>query len=103
MATTAAAVVVSGSCWALLGAPYLARAVVGDTLGFTVLSAVLVARGRRLRHEAAVCLAGIGLVHLAGWGWPLALPSWAWAALFLVDLACYLALRAGLLRRPVRA
>lgn len=102
MATTAAAVAVSGSCWALLGAPYLARAVVGDTLGFTVLSAVLVARGRRLRHEAAVCLVAIGLVHLAGWAWPLALPSWAWAAVFLVDLACYLALRTGLLR-PVAA
>lgn len=96
--TTAAAVAVSGSCWAAFGAPYLARGVVGDALGLTVLAAVLLASGRRLRHEAMVCLAGIGLVHLAGWNWPLALPSAVWAGVFGVDLAVYLVLRARELR-----
>lgn len=96
--TTALAVVVSGSCWAVFGAPYLARGVVGDSLGVMVLAGALLLTGRRLRHEALLCLVGIGLVHLAGWEWPLGLPSAVWAAVFLVDVLLYLLLRAGVLR-----
>jgi hypothetical protein len=99
LATSAVAVVVSTWAFLAYGAPYLARGVVGDSLGFTVLLVPLVLRGRRGRHEALVCLAGIGLVHLLGWRWPLALPSTVWWAVFAVDLGTYLAVRWALLRR----
>jgi hypothetical protein len=93
MATTAVAVVVSSGAYVRYGAPYLALGVVGDSLGFTVLLIPLLLRGRRLRHEALVCLVGIGLVHLLGWTWPLAVSSVVWWSVFAVDLLIYVGVR----------
>ena len=91
--TTIAAAAVSSGAYLVGGFPYLARGVVGDLLGFAALG--LVARGARARveHEAAVCLAGIGLVLLANPGWPLVLPELAWWGLFTVGLAAYVLVR----------
>jgi hypothetical protein len=91
--TTAGAATLSTGLYLVYGAPYLARGVVGDSLGFAVLAVPLVARRRRLRHEALVCLAGIGVVSAAGADWPLRLPSAFWWSLVAVELAAYLALR----------
>jgi hypothetical protein len=93
IATTAAAVVVSGSAYAAWGSPYLARGVVGDLLGFAVLSVPLVALRRRLRHEALVCLAGIGLVLLLDPDWPLRYSDGRWWRAFAFGLVLYLGLR----------
>lgn len=75
------------------GHPYLARGVVGDLLGFAVLSTVLVSRRERARHEALVCLAGIAAVRIAGPRWPLALPPRLWWSAMAAGLASYLLLR----------
>jgi hypothetical protein len=87
------AAVVSGGLYLTLGEPYLARGVVGDSLGFAVLVAPLALRSRRARYEALVCLAGIGAVLVMRPTWPLTLPSAAWWAIFCVDLAFYLVVR----------
>ncbi|GAC1326648.1 MAG: hypothetical protein NVSMB13_11970 [Mycobacteriales bacterium] len=91
--TTVAAAVVSSGAYLVGGFPYLARGVVGDLLGFAALG--LVARGARARaqHEAAVCLAGIGLVLLVEPRWPLALPELAWWGLFTAGLTAYIRVR----------
>ncbi len=65
---------------------------VGDLVGFGLLAAVVVVRSARVRHEALVCLAGIGIVVLAA-------PQWVpqgrgWAA-FSVGLGAYVLLRRG--------
>ncbi len=99
VASTAAAVVISSACYLLLGDDYLARGVVGDSLGFAVLGAALLFRGRRLRHEALWCLAGIGVVHAIGVDWPLRLSPGLWWAVVAADLLAYLALRWLLLGR----
>lgn len=91
--TTAIAVLVSTGAYLSVGFPYLARGVVGDLLGLAVLG-VLGAAGRaRVEHEAAVCLAMIGLVVLAGPQWPLALSERTWWALFVAGLVVYVAVR----------
>ena len=91
--TTAVAALVSTGAYLGAGGPYLARGVVGDLLGFAVLGGVGAAARARVKHEAALCLALIGLVVLAGPQWPLALPEGAWWALFLLGLAAYVAVR----------
>jgi len=93
LATSAVAVVASVGAYLTQGSPYLARGVVGDLLGFAVLAMVGRRAGRRLRHEAFVCLAGIGLVLIAGPGWPLAIPDAVWWIAFVVGLAGFLAVR----------
>ena len=71
VASTVAATSVSASLYARLGAPYLARGVLGDLIGFAVLAGPLALRQRRLRHEALVCLGSIGVVVAARPRWPL--------------------------------
>jgi hypothetical protein len=93
IATTAVAVVVSGSAWAAWGSPYLARGVVGDVLGFGVLAVPLLVSRRRLRHEAMVCLAGIGVVLALHPQWPLRYGDGTWARSFAFGLVLYLGVR----------
>ncbi|MGH8998478.1 MAG: hypothetical protein ACRDY7_03715 [Acidimicrobiia bacterium] len=93
MATTVAALVVSGALYGLHGHPYLARGVLGDLIGLGALGFVVTVRGRRVRHEALCCLACIGAVHLWHPHWPLAVAGvWWWSAV-TVALGAYLALR----------
>ncbi len=99
LATTAVAAAASASLYLRYGHPYLARGVVGDVLGFTVLTGVLVHRRRRLRHEALVCLAGIGVLLAARPDWPLRHQSGTWWAVVGLALSGYLIARARLLRR----
>ncbi len=91
--TTAAAGVISTGAYVVDGAPYLARGVVGDLLGFAILAAVAAGSGKRLRHEAAVCLVCIGGVVGARPAWPLRLGEPVWWGLFLVGLGAYVVLR----------
>lgn len=63
--TTVAAAYVSTSAYVRHGRTYLAPGVGGDLIGFGVLWQVLRTRDARLRHEAALCLACIGLVTAA--------------------------------------
>jgi hypothetical protein len=91
--TTSLAAAVSTTAYLVAGHPYLARGVVGDLLGFTLLAGAGLAVGARIQHEAAVCLALIGLVVLIGPQWPLAVPEAAWWGLFVLGLAGYLAVR----------
>jgi len=85
--------VVSTGAYLGEGHPYLARGVVGDLLGFAVLGAVGPATHGRVKHEAAICLALIGLVVLAGPRWRPALAEPAWWALFFTGLGIYIAIR----------
>ena len=91
--TTGLAVVASSLAYALLGSPYLARGVVGDLVGFVVLAAVCLATRARLRHEALLCLAGIGLLLLVSPDWPLRVRDALWWPSFGVGLLGYLLLR----------
>lgn len=75
------------------GYPYLARGVVGDLLGFAVLTAAGVSLRSRVKHEALVCLALIGLVLLLDPQWPLQQGEPAWWALFTLGLSAYVMLR----------
>lgn len=93
VASTAVAALVSGAAYLSGGSAYLARGVVGDLLGFGVLAAAGLLTGRRLRHEAMLCLALIGVVVAAGPRWPLAVPEPVWWAAFAVGLAAYLLVR----------
>lgn len=98
LATTGAAAIVSAGLFVTYGGDYLARGVVGDLLGFAVLTAAAL-RGRRLRHEALVCLSGIGVVHVFAPRWPLSIGPAAWWTAFAVGLASYLIARWHGLRR----
>ena len=91
--TTVIAGVVSTSAYLRFGHPYLARGVLGDLLGFLVLAAAALAAGRRLRHEAALCLLLIGAVVLVHPSWPLRVSDAAWWLLFLGALVSYVGLR----------
>lgn len=96
--TTALAVVVSSGLYARYRHPYLARGVLGDIIGLVACSVALVARRKRLRHEAFVCLAAIGAVHLVRPRWPLRFAdalSWSGIALALTG---YLRFRQSVLR-----
>ena len=64
--TSAAAAYVSASAYVHHRRAYLVPGVVGDLIGFVVLSQVLRTRDARLRHEAALCLGCIGAVTAAG-------------------------------------
>lgn len=59
--TSALAAAVSSSMYVRHGQRYLGPGVLGDLLGFAVLSQVMGRRGARLRHEALLCLAAIGV------------------------------------------
>lgn len=91
--TTAVAVVASTSLYLRYRHPYLARGVVGDIAGLALASIPLVTRRRRLRHEAFVCLAAIGVVHATKVRWPLRFPEPVWWSAIAVALAAYLPLR----------
>ena len=92
-ATTTVAAVVSTGAYLNAGYPYLARGVVGDLLGFVLLAGIGLAVRARVKHEAAICLALIGLVVATGPQWPLALPEPAWWSLFFIGLAIYITVR----------
>ena len=91
--TTAAAGVISTGAYLIDGAPYLARGVVGDLLGFAILGAVAAGLRARLRHEAVLCLVCIGAVVAARPAWPLRLGEPVWWGLFGLGLAAYVVLR----------
>lgn len=88
--TTGVAVVASSTGYVLGGHAYLARGVVGDLVGFAVLLAVLLLTGRRLRHEALLCLALIGGVLLLDPQWPLRVGDGWWWAAWSAGLTAYL-------------
>lgn len=92
-ATTALATVVSTLLYLRHGHPYLARGVVGDLVGFAVLSGILAVRRRRARHEATVCLAAIGAVWCLHPDWPLRLHSTFWWAAVALGFGAYLTVR----------
>ncbi len=91
--TTLLAVVTSSALYLRQGTPYLSRGVVGDLAGFGVLGAVLVSSGNRLRHEAFVCMASIGVVLSLRPDWPLRVPQWALWSAVSAGLASYLGFR----------
>lgn len=92
-ATTAIAAVVSSAAYVAGGFPYLARGVVGDLTGFLLLGVAGAVVGARLKHEALICLALIGVVLLLDPQWPLRLSEPLWWGLFTIGLAAYLAVR----------
>jgi uncharacterized membrane protein len=91
--TSSVAALVSTAGYLQGGQPYLSRGVVGDVLGFAVAASVALRAGRRVRHEAAICLAAIGAVLLWDPQWPLRIGEAVWWAVFAVALAMYLFLR----------
>lgn len=93
IASSAIAAVISGGLYVRYGDPYLARGVVGDLVGFAVLSVPLMWHRIRFRHEAMVCLVGIGVVHATGMDWPTAVSSPTWWMAFTGGLGAYLAVR----------
>ena len=97
--TTGAAVVVSTTLYLRYRHPYLARGVVGDLLGFAVLGGCLAVRRQRARHEALVCLAGIGAVWCIRPIWPLRFSSTFWWVVVAVGLAIYVSMRQLVLTR----
>ena len=96
--TTAVAAAVSTGAYLAGGQAYLSRGVLGDLLGLLVLAAVGTRLQARLRHEALLCLALIGLVVAVGPRWPLTVAEPLWWALFLAGLSGYLVLRRRLCR-----
>lgn len=93
VATTAVAVVVSASLYLREGHPYLARGVVGDLLGFSLLSSPLIFKRRRARHEALVCLGSIAFVRALNPYWPLRRSSSFWWTSVAAGLLLYSAVR----------
>lgn len=89
LASTAIAAVISGGLYVRCGHPHLARGLVG----LAVLALPVVSHRARLRHEAMVCLVGIGVVHAADPQWPLQVESPGWWAAFGAGLAGYLLAR----------
>lgn len=83
----------SSAAYVTAGQPYLARGVVGDLAGLAALGVAGLAAGARVRHEAAVCLAGIGVVLLHDPQWPVRIAEPVWWGLFSVGLAAYVVVR----------
>lgn len=94
--STGVAAGVSTAAYVTLGQPYLARGVVGDLAGLGLLAVAGLVGHARVRHEAAVCLAGIGVVVVAAPQWPLRYGAVTWWVLFGAGLSAYLLLRRGL-------
>ena len=93
LVTTVVAVAVSSSLFIARGHAYLARGVIGDLAGLGFLSLVTVRQGRRVRHEALVCLAGIGAVLTMDPRWPLRVSGIVWWSAVIAAVAAYLTLR----------
>ncbi|MGH3452525.1 MAG: hypothetical protein ACRDQW_17850 [Haloechinothrix sp.] len=93
LASTTLAVGFSSGLYLVFGHPYLARGVLGDLLGLGVLTAVLIIRPRRLRHEAIVCFVGIGIVSAFRPDWPLSLPGIVWWGAAMAAVTAYVAVR----------
>ena len=91
--TTALPAVASSTGYVAGGHAYLSRGVVGDLLGFAVLAGAAAVTGRRVRHEALLCLTLIGGVLAVGPEWPLRVREAAWWALFTAGLGGYLVVR----------
>ncbi|GAC1579581.1 MAG: hypothetical protein NVS3B18_13270 [Candidatus Dormibacteria bacterium] len=91
--STVIAGVVSTSAYLRYGHPYLARGVIGDLLGFLLLTVVALATERRLRHEAALCLLLIAAVVLVHPNWPLPISDPVWWLLFFSGLFIYVGVR----------
>ena len=91
--TTGVAVVTSTALYLRYGQPYLARGVVGDLLVLGLLAVPLVRTRTRARHEAAWCLAGIGVVQLVRPRWPLGFSEPVWWAAIGAGLAGYVLVR----------
>ena len=91
--STTVAGVASTTAYLAAGHPYLARGVVGDLLGFAVLALVALKTGRRLRHEAALCLVLIGAVLVLHPAWPLRVGDAMWWLLFFAALLPYVGVR----------
>ncbi len=98
VATTAFAVVASTGLYLRYRHPYLARGVVGDIAGLAFASIPLVTRRRRFRHEALVCLTGIGAVYATNMRWPLRFPEPVWWSAIAFALTAYVPLRRVALR-----
>jgi hypothetical protein len=90
--TTVAAFVISSALYVRWRHPYLARGVVGDLVGLTLLAA-LATRRVRARHEAMICLASIAVVLAVDPEWPLAIPDVIWWSAVVVAVACYVVIR----------
>jgi hypothetical protein len=97
--TTAVAVATSTALYLRSGHAYLARGVVGDIAGLALLTGVLAALRRRLRHEALVCLGAIGIALAVDPEWPLRRSSGFWWVAVTAGLAGYLTARWVLLSR----
>jgi len=93
LVTSAIAAVISGGLYVRYAHPYLARGVVGDLVGVAVLALPVVFHRARLRHEAMVCLTGIGVVHAVDPEWPLQVGSSVCCAACGAGLAGYLLAR----------
>ncbi len=92
VATTVAAFAISSALYVRWRHPYLARGVVGDLVGLTLLSAVATRRVR-VRHEAMACLASIAVVLAIDPQWPLAISDAIWWLAVVAAVACYLVIR----------
>jgi hypothetical protein len=93
LASSVFAAVISGGLYVRYAHAYLARGVVGDLVGLAVLALPVVFHRARLRHEAMVCLTGIGVVHAVDPEWPLQVGSSVWWAACGAGLAGYLLAR----------
>ncbi len=93
VATTAVAVIASTGLYLRFHQPYLARGVIGDIAGLAVAGIPLLTRRRRLRHEALICLTGIGGVYATNTRWPLRFPEPVWWSAIVLALTAYVPLR----------
>ena len=91
--TTTVAAAASTAAYVTGGSDYLARGVVGDLIGLTLLAVAALVAHARVRHEAAVCLVLIAAVLLVDPQWPLRFREPVWWTLFSVGLATYLVVR----------
>jgi hypothetical protein len=93
LVSTAMAFAVSSALYVARRHPYLARGVIGDLVGLSLMSLVVLRWRRRLRHEALVCLGCIGFVLALDPGWPLRVSDVVWWSAVVAGVAVYLAVR----------